>query len=171
MRIFTILLLTLIFSGDLFSQDVVEWRGPNRSGIYPDQNLLKSWPANGTKLLLELDKIGNGYSSPVVYKNTIFVTGRKDTLDVISAYEMDGQKKWETPYGRAWAHTFPETRCTPTIENNRIYMVSGMGQVVCVDALSGKLLWTVDAQLFLKASRIAGEFLNRLRFQIRPFSM
>ena len=150
MRIFTILLLILIFSGDLFSQDVVEWRGLNRSGIYPDQNLLKSWPEKGPKLLLELDKIGNGYSSPVVSKNTIFVTGRKDTLDVISAYEMDGQKKWETPYGRAWARTFSETRCTPTIENNRIYMVSGMGQVVCVDALSGKLLWTVDVQTNFK---------------------
>ncbi len=140
----------LFLSGNLFSQDIVEWRGFNRSGIYPDQNLLKSWPENGPKLLLELDKIGNGYSSPVVYKNTIFVTGRKDTLDVISAYEMNGQKKWETPYGRAWSRTFPETRCTPSIENNRIYLVSGMGQVVSVDAVSGKLLWTVDAQTIYK---------------------
>jgi outer membrane protein assembly factor BamB len=146
MRIFTILLLTFIFSGNLFSQDIVEWRGLNRSGIYPDQNLLKSWPENGPKLLLELDKIGNGYSSPVVYKNTIFVTGKKDTMDVVSAYGLDGTKKWETAYGRAWARTFPETRCTPTIENNRIYMVSGMGEVCCVDALSGQLIWTVDAQ-------------------------
>jgi outer membrane protein assembly factor BamB len=146
MRLFPFLLVFLFLSGNLFSQDVVEWRGPGRSGIYPDQNLLKSWPEKGPKLLLELDKIGNGYSSPVVYKNTIFVTGLKDTLDVISAYNMNGQKKWETPYGRGWARTFPETRCTPTIEDDRIYLVTGMGQVCCVDALSGKLIWTVDAQ-------------------------
>lgn len=144
-KILTFLLFTFIFSGNLFAQDLVEWRGPNRSGIYPDQNLLKSWPENGPSLLLELNDIGNGYSSPVVYKNTIYVTGLKDTLDVISAYTTDGAKKWETPYGRAWARTYPETRCTPTIENDRIYLISGMGEVVCVETVSGKILWNVDA--------------------------
>lgn len=150
MRLFVTLLLTVLLAVNLFSQDIKEWRGPNRSGIYPDQNLLESWPENGPTLLLELSDIGNGYSSPVVYKNTIYVSGRKDTLDVVSAYEMNGNKKWETTYGRAWARTYPETRCTPTIENNRIYLASGMGQVVCVDALSGKLIWTVDAQAEFK---------------------
>lgn len=150
MRLFVTLLLTVLLAVNLFSQDIKEWRGPNRSGIYPDQNLLESWPENGPTLLLELSDIGNGYSSPVVYKNTIYVSGRKDTLDVVSAYEMNGNKKWETTYGRAWARTYPETRCTPTIENNRIYLASGMGQVVCVDALSGKLIWTVDSQAEFK---------------------
>lgn len=140
-----IFLLILFASGKLVAQDLVEWRGLNRTGIYSDQNLLKSWPKNGPQLLLELKDIGKGYSSPLIYKNTIFVTGLKDTLDVISAYEMNGQKKWETPYGHGWANSFPETRCTPTIENNRIYLVSGMGQVACVDAISGKLIWRVDA--------------------------
>jgi hypothetical protein len=129
-----IFLLISILAGNLVAQDLVEWRGPNRTGIYPDLNLLKSWPEGGPQLILELEDIGNGYSSPVVYKNTIYVTGRKDTLDIVSAYEMNGDKKWETPYGRAWERTYPETRCTPTIENNRIYLVSGMGQVGCVDA-------------------------------------
>ncbi len=141
-----IFLPVFFLSISLFAQDIVEWRGPNRSGVYPDQNLLKVWPEKGPKMVLEINNIGNGYSSPVVYKNVIFVTGLKDTMDVISAYDMTGQKKWETPYGRAWARTFPETRCTPTIENNRIYLVSGMGQVACADAVSGKLIWSVDAQ-------------------------
>ncbi len=150
MRILTILLLTFIFSGKLFSQDLVEWRGPNRTGIYPDLNLLKTWPEKGPQLLLELNNIGNGYSSPIVYKNIIYVTGRKDTLDVVSAYEMNGRKKWETAYGHSWNRTYPESRSTPTIENNRIYLVSGMGQVVCVDVVSGKLIWTVEANTEFK---------------------
>lgn len=143
-------LLVFFLSGSLFSHDIAEWRGPNRSGIYPEQNLLKSWPEKGLKLLIELDKIGNGYSSPVVYKNVIFVTGLKDTMDVVSAYDMAGQKKWETAYGRGWVRTFPESRSTPTIENNRIYLVTGMGVVVCVDAVSGKIIWKVDAQTTFK---------------------
>ena len=147
-----LLLFLLIFflSGSLYSQDIAEWRGPGRQGVYSDKNLLKVWPEKGPKLLLELNDIGNGYSSPVVYRQNIFVSGRKDTMDVISAYSVDGKKKWETAYGHAWMRSFPETRSTPTIENNRIYLVSGMGEVVCVDALSGKLLWKVDAQTDFK---------------------
>lgn len=138
-------LLIFFLSGSLFSQDIVEWRGPGRQGIYPDKDLLKVWPENGPQLLLELNNIGNGYSSPVVYKNTIFVTGRKDSLDVISAYEMNGTKKWQTNFGHSWPQSYPETRCTPTIKNNRIYLASGVGQVVCVSATDGKLIWTVNA--------------------------
>lgn len=140
-----IFLWIFIVAGKLVAQDLVEWRGPHRSGVYPDKNLLRSWPEGGPKLLLTIDGIGNGYSSPVVYKSNIYVTGRKDTMDVISVYSPEGQKKWETPYGRAWVRTYPETRSTPTIENNRIYLASGMGEVVCVDALSGKVIWSVDA--------------------------
>lgn len=146
MRFFVSLFFVLASISGLFAQDIVEWRGPNRTGIYPDKNLMKSWPENGPKLFLEVNNIGNGYSSPVVYKNTIYVTGRKDSLDVVSAYDWSGKKKWESVYGQAWARTFPETRSTPTIENNRIYLASGMGQVSCLDAVSGKLLWTADAQ-------------------------
>lgn len=149
MRLLTFLLIFFLV-GSSFAQDLVEWRGPNRSGIYPDQNLMKSWPENGPTLLLEINDIGNGYSSPVVYNNQIFVTGKKDSLDVISSYKPDGTKNWETAYGRAWSRSFPETRCTPSIENNRIYLVSGMGEVCCVDALSGKLFWSIDAQAEFK---------------------
>jgi outer membrane protein assembly factor BamB len=97
--------------------------------------------------LVELNDIGNGYSSPIVYRNSIFVTGRKDTLDVISSYELNGKKKWETAYGQAWMRNFPETRSTPTIESNRIYLASGIGEVVCVDGISGSIIWKVNANL------------------------
>ncbi len=145
MRLIIILMLTFTASGNLFSQDLMEWRGPNRTGIYPDQNLLKSWPESGPELLLEIDGIGTGYSSPVVYGNTIYVCGRRDSLDIISAIDINGSKKWETAYGKSWDRTYPETRCTPTIENNRIYLSSGMGEVVCIDAPTGKIIWKVDA--------------------------
>lgn len=144
-RLIPIFVFILLFSGNLISQEVIEWRGSGRTGIYPDTNLLKSWPENGPKLLLELNDVGNGYASPVVSEQVIYVSGRKDTMDVISAYEMNGNKKWETVYGRAWNRSYPESRCTPTIENNRIYLVSGLGELVCVDAHEGKLLWKVDA--------------------------
>lgn len=135
-----------------FAQDMVEWRGPGRQGVYPDTSLLSLWPEGGPKLLLEVDSMGNGYSSPVVYRDQIYITGKKDTFDVVSCYSLDGRKNWETKYGRAWSKTFPETRSTPSIEENRIFLVSGMGEVCCIDAFSGKMVWTVDAQTRFKGA-------------------
>jgi outer membrane protein assembly factor BamB len=139
--------LILIFLGfNSWSQDLVEFRGVNRSGFYNESNLLKSWPANGPELLLKIEGIGKGYSQPIFAEGKIFVTGIKhDTMDVLSAYNPEGKHLWETVYGRSWIRTFPESRSTPTYTDGKLFVVSGTGQVGCVDASSGKLLWSVNA--------------------------
>ncbi|HBL75381.1 MAG: hypothetical protein A2W90_04150 [Bacteroidetes bacterium GWF2_42_66] len=142
--------LFLLITGALVAQDLVQWRGPDRSGIYPDKGLLKEWPAAGPELLLEVDGLGGGYSSPVVYHDVIYVTGIRDSSDIITAIKMDGEKIWEKVYGRAWYRSYPENRSTPTIENGKIYLVSGMGEVVCLDAVSGNEVWKVDAHSTFK---------------------
>ncbi len=122
--------------------DISQWRGPDRDGIYPEKNLLKEWPENGPTLKLKIEDIGKGVSQPVVYNNVIYITGYKyDSLDVISAIDMDGNLLWEKVYSRAWHRTYPESRGTPTIEKNRIYLVGGMGDLVCMDAKSGDVIW------------------------------
>ena len=73
------------------SEEIAQWRGPNRDGIYPGKDLLKVWPEAGPELKLKIEGIGRGLSSPVVYKDHIFITGLKsDSLDVISAYDLQG---------------------------------------------------------------------------------
>ncbi len=122
--------------------ETAQWHGPNRDGIYPETNLLKEWPADGPTLKLKIENIGKGLSQPIVYKNTIYVTGLKsDSLDVISAYNMEGNLLWEKVYSRAWARTYPESRGTPTIENDRIYLIGGMGDLVCLSTDEGKEMW------------------------------
>lgn len=154
-KVISVLLILFSIVINVNSQSLVEWRGVNRTGIYPDKNLLKSWPEKGPELVLEISDIGTGYSSPVVYKNTIYVCGRRDSVDIISAIDMSGAKKWEKVYGKAWARSYPETRCTPTIENDKIYLASGMGEVVCIDALTGNIIWSVDAH-----GKYKGEYHN-----------
>ena len=39
-------------SGDL------QWRGPNRDGIFNEKNLLDEWPAEGPELLWQYDSLG-----------------------------------------------------------------------------------------------------------------
>jgi hypothetical protein len=100
------LLLLLIASPlSLFSQSA-QWRGPQRNGIYPDTNLLKNWPEGGPELLFTISGLGSGYSSPVESEGTIYITGKKDSLDYLSAIDQKGEVLWQYPYGRAWNKSY-----------------------------------------------------------------
>ena len=118
-----------------------EWRGPDRAGIYNESGLLKVWPEAGPKLYWELDGLGDGYSSVTVTDNTIYITGRKDDSDVLTALTLDGKKKWETVYGKAWVKNHTGTRCIPTYSNGSLFLVSGSGDIVCVGS-DGKIKWS-----------------------------
>ena len=145
MKLLVLLLTTfvaLLLSPD---KEISQWRGPARDGIYPETHLLKIWPADGPVLKLKIENVGKGLSQPVVYKNKIYITGLKsDTLDVISAFGMDGKLLWEKTYSRAWQRTYPESRGTPTIENDRIYLIGGMGELVCLSTNGGEVIWRKD---------------------------
>lgn len=134
--------LSLLFNIS-YSQQIAQWNGPSRNGIFPETGLLKKWPDGGPALILRIDGVGRGYSQPVVYKDLIYITGiKKDTMDVVSSYDLKGKLLWETEYGLSWKGTYPDSRSTPTIENGRIYLVSGMGEIVCLDNKTGKIIWS-----------------------------
>ncbi|MBW2710219.1 MAG: PQQ-binding-like beta-propeller repeat protein [Deltaproteobacteria bacterium] len=121
-----------------------QWRGADRDGKYKDTGLLKQWPAEGPDLLLKVEGLGNGYSTPVVYKGDIYLSGRRDSVDVLTRLDIKGQIKWETIYGKAWDKSFPETRSTPTIEDGRAYIMGGLGTIVCMDTEMGDIIWSVN---------------------------
>jgi outer membrane protein assembly factor BamB len=131
---------------NLYAQTPYGWRGPARDGVYPETGLLKSWPANGPNLLWETLDAGKGYSSPVVVGDRIYLTGMNEdeTQEVLSAYTLEGKKVWQAAYGAPWAHTYPDTRTTPTIDNGKAYMISGSGEVVCINVADGSIVWKVD---------------------------
>jgi outer membrane protein assembly factor BamB len=135
-----------------FSQ-LYEWRGPDRSGIYNESGLLKKWPANGPVLLWEAENMGDGYSSPMVTDDAIYVTGRKDINDVLIALTLDGKKKWETVYGKAWMTNHTGSRCTPTYYNGNIFLISGSGDIVCVGK-DGKIRWSKNHYSLYEAKPI-----------------
>ena len=141
MKNFALLFLLIFVSSTLYAQDIIEWRGKNRTGIYHETDLLKKWPEDGPKLLWHVDSLANGHSSVSIANNTIYFTGKEDSMDVLIALEMNGKLKWKTPYGRAWNEGFPNSRCTPTVEGKYVYLTSGLGDVACVDGITGKIKW------------------------------
>ncbi|QGY43050.1 PQQ-binding-like beta-propeller repeat protein [Maribellus comscasis] len=146
MRSILTILLLLLYAGALFSQEIIEFRGDNRSGIYNESALLKEWPESGPEVFLEIEGVGKGYSQPIFADETIFITGiKEDTIDILSAYNLKGELLWDIPYGRSWTASYIDSRSTPTYENKKLYVSSGTGQVNCIDALTGKVVWQVDA--------------------------
>jgi outer membrane protein assembly factor BamB len=121
----------------------VQFRGPARDGHFPEQGLLKSWPEDGPAMILETENVGKGWSTPVLAGDKIYVTGMIDTLDYITALDMKGNILWQTSFGRSWNQSFPDTRSTPVIDGNRIYVQSGTGRVACIDKESGNEIWAV----------------------------
>ena len=125
------------------SQDT-QFRGPLRNGIYPDTGLLKKWPESGPKLLMTAEGIGLGWSQPIFSNGTIYVTGKIDTTDYLSAVDTSGNIIWKKPYGLSWTKSYPDTRCTPTVEDDRIYVLSGTGNLVCFNSKDGSEVWSFD---------------------------
>lgn len=143
---FLLFLLFFFSAPDLFSQEITEFRGIQRTGHFNESGLLKQWPEAGPELLIKIEGIGKGFSHPVLVEDIIFVTGiKKDTTDVLSAYNLKGELLWETVYGRSWTKSYTDSRSTPTFENGKLYVSSGTGQVNCIDAKTGKIIWQVDA--------------------------
>ncbi|MEI6436375.1 MAG: PQQ-binding-like beta-propeller repeat protein [Bacteroidota bacterium] len=126
------------------AQITAQWRGPERNGIFPGNNLPEQWPADGPAMLWSAEGIGKGYSSAVSDGKNIFVTGMKEKMDVMSCLSMDGKILWQTPVGDAWNGPFPETRTTPTVDGDRVYAISGGGIIACIETAGGKILWSID---------------------------
>jgi outer membrane protein assembly factor BamB len=140
-----IVIVAVLFSAMSISYgQEIGWRGPGRTGIYPETGLLKSWPANGPPLIWETEGIGMGYSSVTVTKDAVYITGIRGDKDVLTAFTPAGKKLWDVAYGTmSKVNSAPESRCTATFYNGKLYVVSGSGELSCVSA-DGKILWTVD---------------------------
>jgi outer membrane protein assembly factor BamB len=139
------LLVSLLLSIglDLRAQEV-QWRGPNRDGIYPDTQLLKEWPEDGPEVLFLTKGIGRGFSSAVATSEMIYVTGIKDSYEYLTAMDLQGNIQWQKSIGPCWDQSYPETRSTPTVEDDRVYVLSGKDLMVCFHAETGEVIWSVD---------------------------
>ncbi len=127
------------------SADWPQWRGVDRSGVSQETGLLKQWPEEGPELLWSVEAVGKGFSSPSIANGMLYITGILGKKEMLSAYDLDGNLKWQKTYGKAWKKSFPEARTTPTVDGDAVYVISGMGEVVCLDAASGDIRWYVDA--------------------------
>ncbi len=139
------LLCLLFFVGNLvFSQEIAQWRGINRDGIYAETGLSKAWPEAGPALLWHFDELGDGHSSAAVTKDRVYTAGTISGMGTIFAFSLDGKLLWQVPFAEEWTESWPGVRSTPLFYDGKLYIMSSFGKIVCMTAENGAKIWEVD---------------------------
>ncbi len=133
-----------MFNFPLAADDWPQWRGPERNGQSKEVNLLKSWPDGGPKLIWSKEGLGDGFSSVSVSDGRLYITGVDDEQEMLTSMDLNGTIQWQTIYGSFWEDSYPDARSTPTVDGEQIFVISGMGKLVCFDKTSGNIKWSVD---------------------------
>jgi outer membrane protein assembly factor BamB len=128
------------------SFDWPQWRGPDRSDVSKETGLLKAWPAGGPKRIWLFQQAGNGYSGPAIVAGKLFTLGTRDGSEVLLVLDANtGKELRATKVGAMLDNDWGDgPRGTPTVDGDRVYALSGPGNLVCVSAADGKVLWQVS---------------------------
>ena len=138
-----IALSALLAQPGLKAADWPQFRGPNRDGKSTEQGLLAKWPEGGPKLLWSVHGVGKGFTHVAVAGGLVYVTGLEGNEGILRAYSLDGEAKWKASYGPEWSTSHPGARSIPTVHDGLVYVASGVGDLACFDAASGKPVWSV----------------------------
>jgi outer membrane protein assembly factor BamB len=123
------------------AQNNADWRY-DRTGNYSNETgLLKSWPAAGPKLLWHFDGIGEGHSSVTIASGKIYVTGLLDEKGYLFVFDRNGKLLNKLMYGDEWAKSYPGARANPVINDGKIYLMSGIGDLICLDEKTLSVVW------------------------------
>ncbi|MDR3267763.1 MAG: PQQ-like beta-propeller repeat protein [Tannerella sp.] len=134
------LCLLLAASAVLPAQDVIQWRG-DRTGIYRESGLLKSWPQEGPQLLWNYDGLGEGHSSAAISSGKLYVTGMTNGKGYLYAFDMSGKLLDKKEYGGEWDESYNGTRGTVTANEGKLYLISGRGGIVCFNEKDLSIVW------------------------------
>jgi len=134
--------LVLVF----VAADWPQWRGPNRDGVSAEKGLLKKWPDGGPKLLWQSTELGQGYGSPSIVGDRLYITGNKGMDDeFVQALSVgDGKAIWTSRIGRVGENqmaNYPGARSTPTVDGERIFALGSGGDLACLETKTGKIVW------------------------------
>ena len=138
---------TTVLSAKAAADDPGYWprfHGPKGDNISTETGLLKKWPQGGPKLLWTAEGIGEGFAGVTIAEGFIYTDGGIDGKSVITALDMNGNMRWQVKNGDAWTGSHPGSRGTPTIDGDRLYHESPLGDVVCLNAKTGKKIWGIN---------------------------
>ncbi len=150
MNLSTLLTPLLVFTSLLTATaapgDWPTWRGPKRDGISTETGLLKAWPKEGPMLAWKATGLGTGYSTVSVADGRVITMGDGPDGARVLAFDLKGKELWQSETIGKPGGNYPGTRCTPAIDGGLIYALGQFGDFVCLDAKTGKMVWSKSFQ-------------------------
>lgn len=147
-RFLTLLALSITAATAL--ADWPQWRGPHGNGIADEKDAPLKWSAK-ENVRWKVPLPGPGNSSPIVWKERVFLTqslDRKGHQRALLCFDrQNGKKLWEQvvayPEDEPTHGTNPHCAGTPATDGQRVVACFGSAGLHCWD-LDGKKLWEHD---------------------------
>lgn len=139
------------------ADDWPQWLGLNRDAIWREQGIVEAFPANGLPVKWRAP-VSYGYGGPAVVADKVFVMDYHTDGDVKNnpggVTELKGQERvlcfnaisgttvWEHAYEQPYKISYAGgPRCTPTVQDGKVYSLGAQGRLTCLDADTGQLIW------------------------------
>ncbi len=151
MKQFAFILSLILLGATAFAQspfDWPQWQGPDRNAISKERGLLQEWPAQGPPIVWKIKGIGSGMGGVAISNGRLYTTGDSgDASWVFALKESTGELLWKAKIGQGGEIGFSVKpsgpRSTPTIDGDRLYILSQFGELVCYTT-AGKEVWRKD---------------------------
>jgi outer membrane protein assembly factor BamB len=127
--------------------DWAQWRGPQRTGVSAEKGLADQWPQAGPVLVWQVGAIGNGYGSPSVVGDRIYLLSNEGLEnEFVQALDAkDGRQIWSQRIGNVGnpdqQPPYPAARSTPTVDGQLLYAFSSDGDLACLETATGRVRW------------------------------
>ncbi|MEJ7592900.1 MAG: PQQ-binding-like beta-propeller repeat protein [Planctomycetaceae bacterium] len=144
------LLIGFIADGIALASDLnTDWnqfRGPNRDNLSKETGLADQWPEGGPELLQTITGIGEGYASVSLVGELIYTMGNVDGGEhVIALNRKTGEIVWKTRNGDEYHEGQGNgPRGTPTVVDGMVYGLGGNGDLSCLNASTGDVVWHMN---------------------------
>lgn len=120
--------------------DWPQWRGPGADGISKESDW-KSDSLDGAVTLKWRAELGEGYSSVSVSDGRLYSMGNEKDQDRVVCLDAGSGAE-------VWVHAYPckkgsyaGPRATPVVDSGRVYALSREGNLLCLDAKGGAVVW------------------------------
>ena len=140
-RLITMILAPLIATC-AFSADWPQYYGPHRDSTSAEKGILRTWPAEGPKVLWTAP-LGIGFGGPAVSAGKVYLLDRDDKVgDTLRVYDLSsGKELWNFAYAAPGKVEFPGSRSTPTVDGDRVYTAGLRGDLYCISTTTQKPMW------------------------------
>jgi outer membrane protein assembly factor BamB len=148
-----------------WAEDWPQWRGAGRDAVWNETGTLEQFAAGGLAERWRAE-VGWGYSSPVVAGGRVYVTdadlsGPRARERVHCFDEASGKVVWEQGYAvdyvtRRFADATNKSgpAATPIVRDGRVYTLGRCGDLFCLDAVSGAVVWRIELERAYPGSKL-----------------